>query len=466
MKLPREVASFDSASAMVMATASFLHDRGMPPTGSEAGRLLRPLAIAANRLPVRLRETIYSLASGAEARPAERMASLDIEDVAAAIVGLYPRRRYPAVVVGSSTGALVHLCAALNIAWLPQTLLLPLRQRQVPPDDPMRAVHAFDATARALLARNPDFVLHHMHDPNQDRLTSRRMAYFRVKRTRLGPAYERFLTDALAPNGVILLAECTRRWPTTRVGERHVFQFGAVGGMEPAQYHEGDPRIAAYLRRYGVEPTRWDAPAPDGESPEAEWGFEPALRDDVIAFARRHGYQVRRLIFDDPEDLSPLVADLYRWWYSQRGLPADRLLVESFILIEPWWALRTGCVPYWSTFPVQRSADALARYLDEARTYDHLHLTLFCHGVESVGLAPVDQWHGLLRRAGLNGSFAGVEPRRYPSDLATFFRYRSALRAIPARYPIPEPLPLTEFDRFVTQHGHRYPTVRMEVHAG
>jgi hypothetical protein len=424
---------------------------------------LLPLAIAANRLPIGLREAIYSVASGAEARPPERLAALDIEDIAAAIVRLYPQRRYPAVVLGSSNGALVHLCAALGIAWLPQTLLLPLRQRQVPPDEPMRAVHAFNDTARALLTRNPDLVLHHMHDPNQDRLTSRRMAYFRVKRTRLGPAYERFLTNTLDTGAVLLLAECTRRWPTTQVGERHVFQFGAVGGLEPHQYRDGDPRVAAYLRCYGIPRTRWDAPAPDGESPEAEWGFEPALRDDVIAFARRHGYRVRRLIFNDPEDLSPLVADLYRWWYRERGMPSNRLLIESFILLEPRWTLLTGCVPYWSIFPVQRSAEALARYLDEPDTYDFLHLMLFCHGVESVGLVTVDQWRTILQRARVTGTFAGVDTRRYPSDLAAVFSYQRALRAVPARYPIPEPLPLHVFDTFFAQRRHRYPNVTVET---
>lgn len=462
MKFPREVAGFDSASAMAMATARFLHGRDNPPQGRPAARALLPLALAANRLPTRVKETIYSVASGAEAQPPARLAALDIEDLAAAIVRLYPQRRYPAVVLGSSNGALVHLCAALGIAWLPQTLLLPLRQRQVSPDDPMRAVHAFDETARALLTRNPDLVLHHMHDPNQDRLTSKRMTYFRVKRTRLGPAYERFLTNTLATGAVLLIAECTRRWPTTRVDERHVFQFGAVGGLQPAEYRHGDPRIAEYLRRYGVARTGWEAPAPDGESPESEWGFEPALRDDVIAFARRHGYQVRRLIFDDPGDLSPLVADLYRWWYGERGLPSDRLLVESFILLEPWWALRTGSVPYWSVFPVQHSAEDLARYLDRSDSYDFIHLMLFCHGVESVGLVTVDQWRTLLQRARVTGSFAGVDPEKYPRDLATFFRYQRSLRAIPARYPIPEPLPLDVFDRFFAEARHRYPEVTIE----
>jgi hypothetical protein len=50
-------------------------------------------------------------------------------------------------------------------------------------------------------------------------------------------------------------------------------------------------------------------------------------------------------------------ADLYRQWYEERGLPTNRLLVESFILIEPWWALRTGSVAFWMVFNMEPSAD-------------------------------------------------------------------------------------------------------------
>lgn len=459
MKLPPEVAGFDSASAMAVAVARFLRGRGVPPLGDPAMRALGPVAAAASHLPVRATETVYSVFSGAEGRSQKDIAAVDMEAVAESITGLYPRRRYPAVMIGSSGGALVHLCAALGIPWLPQTLLLPVRQRGISPDQPMRAVHAFDGAARAMLDRNPDVVLHHMHDPNQDRLTLRRMAYFRVKRTALGRAYRTFLTEVLAPGGVIVVAECGRRWPTTRIADRHVFQFGAVGGMPASEYRDGSPRVTDYLRRYRAGVSRWQAPAPDGDSPEAEWGFEPALRDDISAFAKQHGYRVRRLVHDDPEDLSPVVADLYRWWYAERGLQANRLVIDSFLLLDPWWTLRTGCVPFWTTFPVQPSLDNLNRYLDNTERFDVLHLALFCHGVESVGMVTVDQWRAVLRRARVGGSFAGVSPDRYPCDLRTFFRFQRALRAVPQRHPVPGPLSLPEFETWLCGRAGRYPTM-------
>jgi hypothetical protein len=69
------------------------------------------------------------------------------------------------------------------------------------------------------------------------------------------------------------------------------------------------------------------------ERPEAEWGFEPALRADVEAFAQQRGYH-------------------YRGWYARLGRRSNRLLVESFVVMGPFWLL----------FNMEPSAAAVEHY--------------------------------------------------------------------------------------------------------
>ncbi len=455
------IADFDSASAMLRALTRHLHGADFPALGlgdGLRGPALRLLGTAVNALPDRTRKQFYLWGGWSEALPPEQLGSVHFEQVCEWVVDSYPARRYPAALVGSSNGALTHLAAALGIPWLPQTFLIPVRHGGLPHDEPERDLEFGRRVAGPLLEANPDLALHQMHDDNQDHLMIQRMSYFRVKRRRLGPAYERFLDKTLEPGGTLFLVECGLSWPTVRVGDRHVFQNGALGGLDPMEYYEGSPRVAEYLARLGSPRRSWGDLRPDGESPEAEWGFDPALRDDVARFARSRGYLVRRIVFDQPEDVSPLVADLHRAWYVRRRMPACRLLAESFINIEPHWALRTGSVPFWLAFDVKPSADALGRYLDNSGPFDEIYLTLFPHGADSIGLAPIERWRALLSRARKRGEFLGVEEDLYPRDFATMPRYHRALRrSISARYPISERLTLGTLKTFLDAQAHRYP---------
>ena len=72
--------------------------------------------------------------------------------------------------------------------------------------------------------------------------------------------------------------------------------MGGSGGMSPEEYLYGGPRVARWFAEQGSKRQRWDAPAPDGESPEAEWGFDETLRADVEGFARDHGHRVDRVL--------------------------------------------------------------------------------------------------------------------------------------------------------------------------
>ena len=454
MRVEHTLADFDSAPAMLRGLAAYLHGRDFPGLGIWPAAL-EPLGRGLNRLPRRVREMVYRVAGWMEAIPVDRLGDVRAETLSRWAVGQYPQRRYPGVAIGSSNGAAVHLWAALGIPWLPQTYLVPVRAH-LDPDEPRRSLDWGRVHGPALLTPNPDLQLHHMHDANQDRLMIQYMQYFRVKRRRLGETFTRFLEESLEPGATVFLVECGLAWPTTRIGERHVFQHGALGGASPDEYAHGGPRMEAYLRRYGIPKRRWDAPAADGHSPEAEWGFEPALRADVERLAQRHGWRIRRLVFEQPEALSPLVADLYRWWYRERGFDSRRLIVESFILLEPWWTLRTGAAPFWMVFNKEPSLAALEHYLDRTDHFDEIALTLFSHGVDSVGLPSIERWSAVLERAHHEGRFVGVDQAAFPRDFAVFLRFHRDLTTISARRPMPAPLPLAALDTFLRTSGHQY----------
>lgn len=432
----RSVASFDSATAVLRASARALHGHGMAGLGAVprgvaplAERLVAPV----NALPEAVREEVYRRGSGSEGIRPEQLHTVSAEAIARWMTGCYGAgRSYPAAVVGSSSGAVAHLAAALGVPFLPQTMMVPVRQPEVDPDNAHHGLQAGRGPADLLLDANPELQLHHMHDPNQDRLTLARAAYFRVKRRQLGEAFARFLTESLPRGATLFVADCRLRWPVTRVGDRHVFQFGALGGMSAEDFHR-----------------RWDAPVPDEEAPEAEWGFDPALLDDLRALAERRGLRLRRIVFENPEDLSPLVADLHRWWYRRRGHPAGRLLVESFVLLDPWWAIRTASVPLWLAFAVEPSAARLEDYLAASEPYDDIRLTLFSHGTQGVGVAPIERWRSVLDSSGARAGFLGVDERRFPRDFASFGRFTRELRALDAPHRPPAALTLAELDEFL-----------------
>lgn len=460
MKRPFYLAGFDSATTMFQTTARYLHGEDTPMVGLGSKVMayaLAPVGRGVNALPRGVREKLYALSGWGGAIPPEQLCKVRAEDVSKWMTSEIPERRYPAVAIGSSNGAMTHLYAALGIPWLPQTFLIPVRRHGVHPDEPKRDLEKVKAFAGPLLEANPELQLHHMHDGNQDRLMIQYMTYFRVKRLALGKTLERFLERSLEPGGTILLTECTLKWPTLKVDERYIFQHGGLGGATKEEFERGSERVADYLARYGSHRRSWDPPEPDGERPEAEWGFEPALREDVLRFAGKHGYRVKRLTFEQPEHLSPLVADFYRAWYKQRELVANRLLVESFALHTPFWALRTGSVPFWMVFNTEPSAAALEDYLKSRDPFNEINLALLSHGVDSVGLVPIEAWERLLRHARKEGRFIGVDAEAFPRDFAVYARYYTELkRQIRARYPLPGPLPLERLETFIREKEEKY----------
>jgi hypothetical protein len=455
------LADFDSASAMVRAVASFMRREDFPRLGmDDAISHLIPLA---NRFPLALRHQVYTWSGWMEAISSEQIEDVEAEALSGWAVRQYDEGSHDAIAIGSSNGALVHLWGPLGAPWLPQTFLVPVR-RHMHPDEMQEDLEWGRDPGRRLLDRNPELQLHHMHDPNQDRLMVSEMTYFRVKRRTLGETYRQFIRERLRPGGTIFVVECERRWPVVTVGERHYFQPGAMGGARPDEYHEGSERVADYLERYDSHRRQWPVQEPDGEMPEAEWGFEPALREEILELAARHGYRVRRVVFTEPEDPSPWIAELYRWWYRRRSMPADRLLIESFILMEPWWALRTGTVPYWAKFGTDPSINKIHAYLEAVEPYREIFSYVFPHGIHAVGTAPAPEWRErVLSRATERGEFIGVDEDEAPADFAHLKRYHDELpEKIRARYPVPFGLSLTELDEWLATDASGRWDIRIE----
>lgn len=453
------VADFDSATAMLKALSCSLRgdvfrDMGMPAP-------LRPAAVAANRLPARLRRAIYAIAGRLEAVPPRDLERFDVQQVARWACSLYPARRYPAAFIGSTNGAANHLAAALGVPWLPQTWLIPVRRKAQDADDVEAELAEMAPVGRAFAERNPDLVLHHMHDANQDRLMIRYMSYFRIKQRLLGEAYRTFLQHHLEPGATIFVLDCRLSWPVTTLGERYFFQHGGAGGLDPEEAVAGDsPRIAQMLERRNSRFARWHAPAPDDRRPEAEWGFDDALAEDLVETFGKH-YRIVRIVFDEPEDLSPFVADLLAWWYERCGMPARTLLIDSFILQEPGLARRLPAVPFWTKFCVTPSLENARAYVEARAPFDRVLATLFAHGTESIGFAPPEQWRPVLQTAQQEGHFIGIDESVYPADLAVYFRYARTLERLAATGSEPPSLPLAALFDYLRTKGSG-PRVRIE----
>jgi hypothetical protein len=237
------------------------------------------------------------------------------------------------------------------------------------------------------------------------------MAYFRLKRQAVGEAYERFLRERLAPGGTIWLVDCGLDWGVSRAGDRHFFQHGALGGPTEEEYRDGGPRRLA----------------------------RPAH-----LFRATRGHVRTR-------------GDLFGWWNQRRGIETRRLLVSSFILLDPTLTLHTGAIPFWIVFNTECSADALGHYLAARPRFDAIDMTLFSHGVDSIGLVPLSRWAQLRKCPTKGGALFGVDPRTFPKDFGNFMRYhRDLVTHLPPARPLPSSLALGDFDAFLAAHEGRY----------
>jgi hypothetical protein len=459
MKKSPYISRFDSSWSVVLSLARCLYGKDFSGLGIFPAN--RPFEWMIDQVGDGVRKFAYAVGGKMEALAPDALGDVSAEEISQSIVAQYPKRKYPAVMIGSSDGAAMHLCALMGIPWLPQTYMLPVSQTGLDPDNPRDDMERGVKIASPLLDANPELQLHHMHDPINDRLMIHYFSYFRIKRRRLGTTFRQFLEENLAPGATIFTLECQLKWPVTAISERHYFQVGGVGGVTPEEYVHGGPRVEEFLKRHSSDLRKWDSPEVDSEQPESEWGFETSLLSDIQDLAEQNGYSIRRLKYEAPEALSPVVADIYRWWYEQCSIPEKRLIVEPFILLEPFLVMRERLVPFWVVFNARQSVFNVRRYLENSKPFQNIHVTLFSHGVDAIGLATASDWQEILNMATDEGYFLAANVKKYPADFATFLSYNRELKeAYPDQGVVPA-LTVEKLDSFVDDRKNDFPFVQL-----
>lgn len=451
------VADVESSVTAVRTAAGFL--AGSRPSVSSAVPSSSAIGSVVSAVPESAQKKIFEMAGRTEALRHKKIEEISVDDIDQWVVDEYApertgRQTYPAVMVGAVSGAAFFLAAALGIPFLPQTTLVAINDGDTDPDEPQQAMQRWAPAARQIAENNPRVSVYHMHDPAQDRPMMKQAAFFRLKRAALGPVYQEFLEHHLAPGGHIITLENTRTWRVTETGERAYFQFGCLGGMPEDEYSAGSQRLSEFLEAEGAAQRRWDAPPATGRRPDGEWGFDPALGEELDELAHSRGWQRRRLFQNEPQDASAFIAELYRDWYRRLGWADNRLLAQTYTLLDPRATIATGSVPFWNRFHMRPSFDVLSEYLESAEEYEEILISLFSHGVRSPGLVDLSEWEELAtKRAGTRGEIIGVNPKKYPLDSGNPLRYQKALEKAGPHRELPDPLTVADIDAFAQTCG-------------
>ena len=451
------IIQFDSSSALMKSLALHFENKDFIGVGVTDGTP-EWVGDVVNRVPRAIRQKMYSWSGWKDAMYADGLKDVTGEGIAEWSTGFYPQKDFSGVMFGSSNGAIMHLAAALRMPWLPQTYLLALR-RLMKPDQIVEDIEWGKKVIRSWLDKNVDLHAAQMHDPLQDRLMVSKMGYFRIKLLTIGQTMRQFMKTRIGKDRPLVSVECQFPWPAANVGERHTFQMGGFGGIDPYEYLKGSDRVKEFLKKVKAPVDHWDIGAPVQDGPEAEWGFYPQCLNNLRAIAAECHAPFLRIIFNDPEAPSAFIADLYRWWYEKHEGPKTlKMLIENFGLVSPHRVLVSRMIPFWLAFNTDISAERIEQYLRDHPDFDELYLMLMSNGVaDGIGLTPIERWRGILSQAKKCGAFIGVDEMQYPLDFGTFLRYHKELiEKIPdAKPPLPD-LTVPEVIDFLKRNGKSY----------
>jgi hypothetical protein len=397
---------FDSATRTVREAARALSGRSrgvleVYPPG--AGLLLGLIRLLPQDLRIKVIEWGISRALG---RPPQALPRLKPDSLPRWCISQYPRRRYPAIVVGSPGGAVAHLAGLLGAPFLSSSFLLGFRHR-IDPDDIQSYCRFGEGVAERLLTEGDNFEAINHYDPLHDRSLVKYADLLRLRLVRLPQVYRDFISANLASGGRLILVNCTYPWPQYRLSERSFLQVGGLGGVSPREFLE-----------------RWSLDLPLEERPESEWGCPLGLAKDLRRFAREQGIELLELEFDHPERYSLLA---YRAFLTA-GAQEEELMLDCFTHISPYTNVITGIPALWLPFNDRGSFGFARRFLEDKR-FKRIYLALVPSFARCGDTVPFAEWRDLLQDKG-RVELLGIDPRAYPADPQAPFAYSAKLNRL------------------------------------
>lgn len=450
----RYIADFDSTTSVLSAVSNYLHNRNTP-VGGKLGSVPEIVLSFINALPGKVRKSLYKWSGWYDAYPADGLKEIRTEDICEWVVSKYPERKFPALFIGTANGAEAHLAAAMNSPFLPQTFLLPVR-RSVHPDDLEADIAWGKKHVPLLTGNNPALRVYQMHDPIQDRLMVQKMAYLRIKLISMSEAYIRFIEKTLNKDAVIIICNCRLKWKSARINDSHYFQPGGFGAADENDIISKSPRVSNFLREQGSDPADLKIPQSEFEVPEAEWGFDEELLPDIERAAEKSHRRIISIEFEKPDDMSSFTAELYKWWYSKRKIPYNKMLVECFSLIEPKRVIDSRMIPYWLAFNTQNSTDILTEYLKNDHTVPEKYIMIMSNGIRSIDVSMPEDYEKAFSGNTSSTNFLGLDKLKYPVDLKSYGIYDKHLNKLPVYDEKPEPLTVDELLQFYEENKTRF----------
>lgn len=335
---------------------------------------------------------------------------------------------YPAIFIGAPNGGVAYLAALLGVPFLPAYFLLSFADHTRADDIESYQQHGA-RLIDTILKRNPDLMAINHYDPVHDRFLVEEVNHIRLKLLTLPEAYQEFISDHLAPGGHVLYLDNHYHWPQFQIDDRHMFQVGGLGGYSATDFLEGSKSLNRWLSHIGSSHRNgWKLSSyPIIETNESEWGSLPIFREAVKAFAQQQNFEFHSINGKHPEDFSALAYTAFLWESRLHEHTPNGILVECFSQINPTAALRANLLPLWMPFNTQDSLEYLARMSAYTPKNLDVGLSLLANFSKTPDTPPASAWVKTAEKIGPT-RLLGLNPERYPMDIAALFNYLPALK--------------------------------------